>query len=162
MVFAFRLTTPSIDPTRITIYCSANMNMLISPHQVNNVLRVYGDQLCQSRISNQPEGTDGREPVRISISPKTRRETIIDGIASNIIKRITQSEPHDTAKTKGFKHLESEHAKPATIHENRRDKLIFKEIDGNTETINSLSIEKSKFLRHKLRVITLESQGENK
>jgi len=138
------------------------MNMLISPHQVNNVLRVYGDQLCQSRISNQPEGTDGREPVRISISPKTRRETIIDGIASNIIKRITQSEPHDTATTKGFKHLESEHAKPATIHENRRDKLIFKEIDGNTETINSLSIEKSKFLRHKLRVITLENQGENK
>jgi hypothetical protein len=133
--------------------------MLISPHQVNNVLRVYGDQLCQSRISNEPECADVKEPERISISAKTRRETIIDDIASNIIKKITQSEPHDTAETGVFQNLESEHDTPATIHEDRRNKIIYKEIDGNAETINSLSIEDLKFLRNKLRAITSGNQG---
>ena len=132
--------------------------MPISPHQVNNVLRVYGDKLRQSRISNKLEDTDAGEPERISISAKTRRETIIDGITSNIIKRITQSGAYNKAGAKVLEGIESEHEKPSAIHENRRNKLIFKRIDGNAETINSLSIEDSKFLMHKLRIIALGNQ----
>lgn len=59
--------------------------MAISEHHVNNVLRVYGDQLRQSMICNRSEGTDTNTPDKISISAKTRRETIIDDITSNII-----------------------------------------------------------------------------
>jgi hypothetical protein len=161
-VFAILLATSTIDTTGITIYCRICTNMPVSPHQVNNVLRVYGDQLCQGKISNQPENADAGEPDRISISAKTRRETIIDGIASNIIKRIAQSEPHDKVETEVFKNLESELGEPAAIHEDRRNKLIFKEIDENAEFINSLSIEDSKFLIDKLRVITLGNQGGKK
>jgi hypothetical protein len=56
------------------------MHMPISAHQLNNVLRVYGDQLCQSRISEQPEFTDISGTERISISAKIRQKIIIDGI----------------------------------------------------------------------------------
>jgi len=138
----------------MTIYFSIGTHMPISPHQLNNVLRVYGDQLCQTRISKQPAGADAGEPQRIGISAKTRREAIIDGIASNIIKRITQSKSHDKPAAAVFENLENEHGKPASIHKDRRSKLIFKEIDGNAETINSLSFEDSTFITHKLRNIT--------
>ena len=131
--------------------------MVISAYQVNNVLRVYGDQLRQSMISNRLEGTDTNTPDRISISAKSRRETIIDDITSNIIERITQSGPHDNVEKEVFKKLENKHGKLLAINEDSHNKLIFKEIDGNGETINSLSIEDSKFLTNKLKGITRET-----
>ncbi|MDH4206170.1 MAG: hypothetical protein OEV45_11655 [Desulfobacteraceae bacterium] len=124
--------------------------MVISAHHVNNVLRVYGDLLRQSMISIRSEDTDTNTPERISISAKTRRETIIDDIISNIIERITQFGPYDNVEKEVFKKLESEYGNPLSINEDRHNKLIFKEIDGNDETINSLSIEDSKFLTNKL------------
>jgi hypothetical protein len=131
--------------------------MVISAYQVNNVLRVYGDQLRQRMTSNRAGGTDTNLPDRISISTKTRRKTIIDDIISNIIERITQFGPHDIVEKELFKRLESEHGQPLALNEDRHNKLIFKEIDGNGETINSLSIENSKFLKDKLLVISKES-----
>ena len=126
--------------------------MVISEHHINNVLRVYGDQLRQSMISDRAECTDANTPERISISAKTRRETIIDDIISNIIERITQFGPHDNIEKEVFKKLRSEHENPLVIDEDPHNKLIFKEIDENGETINSLSIENSRFLTNKLVV----------
>lgn len=126
--------------------------MVISAHHVNNVLRVYGNLLRQSMISNRSEGTDTNNPERISISAKTRRETIIDGIISSIIERITQLGPRDNVKKEVFKSLETKHGNPLAINEAPYNKLIFKEIDENGETINSLSIENSKFLTNKLKI----------
>ena len=51
------------------------------------------------------------------------------------------------------KKLGSEHGKSLAINEDRHNELIFKEIDGNGETINSISIEDSKFLTNKLKDI---------
>ena len=126
--------------------------MLISAYHINNVLRVYGEQLRQSMISNRPEGTDTNVPDGIDISAKSRRKTIIDDITANIIERITQFVPHDNVKKEVFKKLRSEHENPLDINEDRHNKLIFKEIDENGETINSLSIENSRFLSNKLVV----------
>ncbi len=115
--------------------------MAISAYHVNNVLRVYGDQLLQSMISSRPEGTETDTQERISISAKIRREKIIDDIISNIIEKITQFGPdHNVEKEVSIK-LESEPEKPLAINEDRHKNLVFKEIDGNDETINSLSIE---------------------
>jgi hypothetical protein len=124
--------------------------MVISAHHINNVLRVYGDQLCKGMMSDRPDGKDNNTPERISISAKTRRETIIDDIISNIIERITQPVPHYNVGKEVFKKLEYKHGNPETTNDNRHNKLIFKEIDGNGETINSLSVEDSKFLTNKL------------
>lgn len=125
--------------------------MTISAHQVNNVLRVYGERLRESMISNRTEDTDTKIPNRIRISSKARRETIINDIISNILERITQFAPHGNVEKEVFKTLENEHGKALAINEDGHKKLIFKEIDGNGETINSLSIEDSNFLTNKLR-----------
>jgi hypothetical protein len=146
----------------ITFQSAVGMKMPISPHQVINVLRVYGDQLYQSKIFNQPEGIDAREPRRTSISAKTRRQIIIEGIASNIIKRITQTGPDEDIEKETFKKLENEDGKHLPTNTRGHNKLLFKKIDGNTESINSLSIEDSKFLMNTLRVITSGNQGGKK
>jgi hypothetical protein len=124
--------------------------MVISAHHINNVLRVYGDQLRQSMISDRPEGIDTNTPERISFSAKTRQETIIDDIISHIIERITQFGPHDNVEKEVFKELECKHGNPMAINDDGHNKLIFKEVDGNCETINSLSIEDSKILTSNL------------
>ena len=123
--------------------------MVISAHHINNVLRVYGDQLRQSMISERPEGIDTNTPERISFSAKTRQETIIDDIISHIIERITQFGPHDNVEKEVFNKLESEHGKPLTNIEGRHNELIFKEINRSGETINSFSIEDSKYFKNK-------------
>jgi len=125
--------------------------MGISEHHINNVLRVYGDLIRKSIISGRTACTDINTPERISISAKTRRETIIGDIISNIIERITQFGPHDNVEKEVFKTLESKHGKPLAINEDCHNELIFKEIDGNGETINALSIEDSRFLTNKLK-----------
>jgi len=126
--------------------------MVISEHHINNVLRVYGDQLRQRMIPSRPEDTDTSEAEKIGISAKSRRETILDDITDNIIERITQSVPHSNVEKEVFKKLRSEHENPLVINEDRYNKLIFKEIDENGETINSLSIQNSKFLTNKLKI----------
>jgi len=115
----------------------------ITAYQINNVLRVYGEQLRRGRVSNRRRSNDTKGPDNISISANARRETIIDGITSNIIERITHVELNEN--------VESDPVKPLSNGKDRYDKLIFKEIDENGETINSVLIEDSKFLTNKLK-----------
>jgi len=135
--------------------------MVISAYQVNNVLRVYGDQLSQGRISNRPNGTNTNTSDKISIYAKARRESIIDNITSNIVDKITQYGPYDKVEKEVFEKLENEYGGQLTITEDNPNSLIFKEIDENGETINSLSIEDSKFLTNKLKEITKETAENN-
>jgi len=126
--------------------------MVISEHHINNVLRVYGDQLRQSIISSRPEDTHTSEPEKIGISATSRRETILEDITANIIEKITRSVPHDNVEKEVFKKLENKHEKSLVINDDRHNKLIFKEIDENGETINSLSIKNSRFFSNKFVV----------
>lgn len=115
--------------------------MGISAHQINNVLRVYGNLIRQRMIPNGSEGTEINGSEMIGISAKFRRKNIVDDITSNIIKRITQPELHENAEKEGFKPLKNEHGKPLFNNGKRHKEIIFKEINGNDETLNSLSLE---------------------
>lgn len=135
--------------------------MVISAYQVNNVLRVYGDQLRQSSMSSRPKNDNTRSSDKVSISAEAKRKTVIDKISSNIIDKITQYGPHDNVEKEVFKKLENEYGKHLAIAGKNPSDLIFKVIDEDGETINSLSIEDSKFLRYKLKEITKETINKN-
>ena len=121
----------------------------ITAYQINNVLRVYGEQLRRGRICNWKRPADSNSPDKTSISAKARRESIADDITPNIIERITQSEFNDNVESTLFKAQESEHGKSLNINESRHDELTFKEIEENGETMKSISIEDSKLLTNK-------------
>ena len=134
---------------------------MITAYQVNNVLRVYGDQIRQSRVSIRQKNTDASLPDRISISTKARRKTIIDNITANIVDKITQYGPFDKVEKEVFEKLENEYGKQLAITEDNPNGLIFKEIDENGETIKSLSVEDSNFLTNKIKEITEETIDKN-
>jgi hypothetical protein len=135
--------------------------MLITAYQVNNVLRVYGDQLRQGRVTVRQKNSDAGLPDKISISTKARRKTIIDNITANIVDKITQYGPYDKVEKEVFEKLENEYGGHLTVTGEKSNGLIFKEIDENGETINSLSIEDSNFLTKKLVEITEETIDKN-
>jgi hypothetical protein len=124
--------------------------MVISPYQVNNVLRVYGDQLRHHRISSRPKSGDTRLPDKIDISAEAKRKAVVDNVASHIIDRITQYGPHEDVEKEVFQKFKDEYGKNLAVAREGQNDLIFKVIDENGETMNSISIEDSNFLRHKL------------
>ena len=123
--------------------------MVISTYQVNNVLRVYGDQLRLNKIPNRPKNIENRAPDKVSISAGARRQSIIDRIALSIVDRIIQYGPHEEVEKEVFRKLEDEFGAPLTITKKGSSELLFKLIDENGEAINSLSIEDSQFLNSK-------------
>jgi hypothetical protein len=135
--------------------------MVIFPYQVNNVLRVYGDQLRHNRISSKSKDDNIPQSDKISISAEAKRKSVIDKISSDIIEKITQYGPHDNIEEEVFQKLENEYGANLAIAKNSPTELIFKVIDENGETINSLSVEDSKFLKYKLEEITKETVNNN-
>jgi hypothetical protein len=135
--------------------------MVISPYQVNNVLRVYGDQLRQPKVSSRPKNGDPRLPDKISISTEAKRKAIIDKVASNIIERITQHGPHEDVEKEVFQKLKDEYGANLAVAKEGQNDLIFKVIDENGETMNSLSIEDSRFLQYKLEEIAKDTVDKN-
>lgn len=136
--------------------------MVITPYQINNVLRVYGTQLRQNnRVSARSKNNDTRSPDRISISAEAKRKAIVNKITSNIIDKITQYGPHDSVEKEVFKKLEDEYGANLAVTRKSPNDLIFKVIDESGETINSLSIEDSKLIRYKLEEITKETVNKN-
>ena len=135
--------------------------MVISTYQVNNVLRVYGEQLRQNRLVDKEKSGDVRSPDKIDISSEAKRKAIVDKIASDIVDRITQFGPHENVEKEVFKRLEDEYGANLNVAGNGSTELIFKVIDEDGETMNSLSLEDSKFLRYKLQEITRDSVNRN-
>jgi len=131
--------------------------MVISSYQINNVLRVYGDQLRHNRLTNRPKLSDSRSPDRLSISGEAKRKAVVDKVVSNILDKISQYGPQENVEKEVFKKLENEYGSQLSILKEGPDDLIFKLIDENGEMTKSLSIEDSKFLWDKLTKIAKET-----
>lgn len=135
--------------------------MLITAYQVNNVLRVYGNQLRQGKIAGRSKNRDTQLQDTISVSSNNRRKTIIENITSNIVNKIMQFGPFGKVEKEVFEKLENEYGAPLAVSGDNPNRFIFKEINENGETVNSLSIEDSSFLTNKLKEITKETIDKN-
>ena len=135
--------------------------MVISTYQVNNVLRVYGDQLRQNRLSSKAKTGENPVPDRLDISTGAKRKAVIEKVASAVVERIVKYGPQDEMEKEVFKKLEDSFGAPLVIDLGHPEELLFRVIDEEGETINSLSIEDSSFLTHKLMDITRETVDRN-
>ncbi len=131
--------------------------MSLSVYQVNNVLKVYKNQLRQGKTMHRSFDQRNPSPDKISISNEARRKSLVDKIASDIAQRITQKGPQDSIEEEVIKQLEDELGTKLDVSKEGSTDLVFKTIDEGKETINSLSIEDSKFLAHKLQDIAKET-----
>jgi len=132
--------------------------MVLSVYQVNNVLRVYKDQLRQNRGAGCAAGQNRHVPEdRISISAGAKREAIVDKIAADITSRVTKYGPQDALEKEVLKKLKNEYGAILDVDRKDSGRLIFKVIDKEEESINALSIKDSNFMAHKLQEITRET-----
>ena len=135
--------------------------MVIPLYQVNNVLKVYGDQLRQNWTLNTPKVENSRQPDTINISSEAKRRVIVDKVSSEIVGKITKYGPNDDVEKEIFKKLEDQYGANLEVTDKGSSDLIFKVIDDGGETINSLSIEDSKFLQYSLKNITKDLVDKN-
>ena len=135
--------------------------MVITAYQVNNVLRVYGDQLRQNKTLAKPKAKDGDSPDKVNISAEAKRKAIIEKVSTTIVDRISDFGPNDNIEKEVFKKLEDEYGAHLSINKKSPSDLVFKEIDETGETVNSLSVADSKILRYKLEEITKKTVNKN-
>lgn len=135
--------------------------MVITPYQVNSVLRVYGDQLRQNRLSAQAKTAAKQPSETVSISAGAKRKAIIDKIAADVVDRITQYGPSEEVEKEVFRKLEDEYGTQLAVTNQEPNELVFKVIDENGETVKSLNLEDSSFLTRKLEEITKETIDKN-
>ena len=131
--------------------------MVLSIHQVDNVLKVYKNQLRQGKAAQRRSGNARPMPDKISISSEAKRKIIVEKIAADIASRITQRGPRDPLEKEVVDKLENAYQKQEGVGANGSSDLIFKSIDEDGETIKSISIEDSEFLAHKLQDIARET-----
>lgn len=135
--------------------------MVISTYQVNNVLRVYGDQLRQGKAAKRTGELQHSSADRIDISGSAKRKLLVDRIATKIVDRILSDGPHDEVEKQVFKKLQDAYGAPLSVSPEQAEGFIFKVIDEKGEALHSLSIEDSSFLTQKLKEITTETIDQN-
>ena len=133
--------------------------MELSAFQINNVIRVYKDQLRQNKMGRLT-AENGFSPDQVNISAEAKRKIVTDKIASGIVDKIAQCGPQDTNEKEVFEKLENGYGVNMDISQKGSNEFLFKVIDEGGETINSLSIENSKFLAYKLQEIAVETVDE--
>lgn len=135
--------------------------MDISSYQVNNVLRVYTNQIRKGRLSNLSKNEVTPSPDTVNISANAKKKSIADQLAADIIEKISQYGKDKTLEgtnkdieKQAFQKLESEYGSRLALSKEEFNDLRFKEIDENGEPTRTLSIEDSKNLMAKLENIT--------
>jgi hypothetical protein len=135
--------------------------MVISTYQINNVLRVYSDQLRHLRVSGKPKSDGTPLPGKVNSPDESKRKIIIDKLASTIVERIMHYGPHEDVEKEVFQKLKDEYGANLEVAKEGQNDLVFKVIDENGEAINSLSIEDSRVLRYKLEQIAKDTVNNN-
>ncbi|MGB5158665.1 DVU0524 family FlgM-associated protein [Desulfobacterium sp. N47] len=115
--------------------------MVISAYQVNNVLRVYHDQLRNSRASRRQVNNSALSPDRVTISTNAKQKAVSDKIASSIANKINQYGTKDEIGNESLNKFEKDPEIQQSVSQNIPADLVFKMIDDDGETIKMFNIE---------------------
>jgi len=122
--------------------------MYITNYQMHNVLKVYTNQLSKCRAP-APDNLAVRKPVSdaIDISIESKRQNLIERIASDIVARIRNGGSKDNSETRITENLKEESKGPSRAPNSRNAKFIYNVIQGEAEKkTNTLSVEDADFL----------------
>lgn len=128
--------------------------MVISTYQLNTVLRVYGNQLRQGRMSPHTNTGQTRSPDSVNITAGTRREAVIEKVVSGMMERIAGNGPQNPDEMTAFSQLEQEFGQSLILSRNSGNQFQFKAVSDNgsnafdipTETSNHLVTQLNTYL----------------
>jgi hypothetical protein len=124
--------------------------MFIQNYQIHNVLNVYRKQLsqrisAQSKQTNGPEAGSGPEAT----SSGSKNQLIMDKVAANVLKKITNVNSNTNADPKGKEAVSMENREPN--RHRQEDKFTFNTIvESNQKETRSISFKNSQGLMYQL------------
>jgi hypothetical protein len=129
--------------------------MTISAYQIQNVLRVYSEQLRQGKTLKRYVPSEESPKDKIDISTEGKRTAIIKKLASEVVDKIAHCGPTNDIEAGTFKALEEEYGSKLRVdRDESTNELIFKVIDEqNNETIEIIPSEEADFLKQRLEEI---------
>ncbi len=122
--------------------------MVISAYQVNNVLRVYKNQLRHGMVSSRDKSGPRQSPDRVSISAGARRKAIIDKVAADVVEKITHYGPGGNLERE-ISLVSGSYGDHGRRSGAGPTDMVFKVIDEKGESMNALSAREALFREHK-------------
>jgi hypothetical protein len=124
--------------------------MYIQSYQIHNVLNVYRRQLSQVKSNpSQQVAHQGTKPDAVTISAKGENQSIMEKVADNILKKITDIDPGSNFGQEMIKQVQ--HSEK-DLHTGREDNtFIFNTIEGsNQKETRSIAVDNSQVLMNRL------------
>jgi len=124
--------------------------MLIQSYQIHNVLNVYRRQLSQAKpnpIGNSNSQNTGSDTVQISVEGKS--QSIMEQVADNVLKKITNVEPGFDFGQEMTERVRSDADYASTVEKENR--FVFNTIEGdNQKETRSIAVDDSQVLMNRL------------
>jgi hypothetical protein len=124
--------------------------MYIQSYQIHNVLNVYRRQLSQVNLN--PSGQvppHGAKSDAVTISAEGKNQSIMEKVADNILKKITNVDPGSDFGQEMIKQVRQTEKNP---HRGQEDNtFIFNTIGGNNQKeTRSIAVDNSQVLMNRL------------
>jgi hypothetical protein len=122
--------------------------MQIPSYQIQNVLKIYSQQLSQGKVpgKNKFANVNKISADSVTISSESKRQAIIDKVASNIVDRIITEGPPKKTQEKITSQFDKEFDKNINFTKEKNQFTYTKIDENNQKIIHTLSVEDSKFI----------------
>jgi hypothetical protein len=135
--------------------------MVISTYQLNTVLRVYGNQLRQGRISPHTSAGQAKSPDTVNITAGNRKDAVVDKVVSGMMEQIAGNGPRNPDETAAFDRLEKEFGQPLILSRKNGNQYVFKAVSDKDNTAIDIPAETSDHLVSRLNNHLIQIVSQN-
>ena len=117
--------------------------MIVTNHQIQNVLKVYTSQLSRGHVSDS-KSMPIRKPFAdaVELSAEGKRQALIERLTKAIVGRIIRKDPRLHNDSRTVERLRSEIENDVAHREGEELEFAYNVINGDaTKTLNTLSVE---------------------
>ena len=124
--------------------------MHIQSYQIHNVLNAYRRQLSQAK-PGQPQATSSQhtKPDTVSISEEGKNQSIMEKVADNVLKKITNVGPESNFEQEMARQVQSSEDKHSLAE--KENAFVFDTIlENNQKETRSIAVDDSQVLMNRL------------
>ena len=123
--------------------------MHIQSYQIHNVLNVYRRQLSQSKPGTPPLTGSQTRSDTVSLSLEGKNQSIMEKVADNVLKKITNVDPESNFEQTMVKQMRSNEAK-TTLAEKESAFVFNTIVENNQKETRSIAVDDSQVLMNRL------------
>ena len=124
--------------------------MHIQSYQIHNVLNVYRRQLSQTKAGPaQPSNSQHPKSDTVSLSEEAKNQSIMEKVADNVLKKITNVDPESNFERTMAKQVRS-NADKATLAEKESAFVFNTIVENNQKETRYIAVDDSQVLMNRL------------